>query len=188
VDISLSKKKLRETIKKRVLSLSEEEKKQASKRIFEAVSILEPYKKASSVMLYASTQNEVDTFPLMEDLLRRGVILWLPWCDVEKISLVPVKIKDIKKDLVKGAYGILSPREPKDKSLPAAFNPSLVFVPGIAFDKRGNRLGRGLGYYDKFLTSLSPETFKVGLTFQCQTEEEIPTEPFDYRVDRVISA
>jgi 5-formyltetrahydrofolate cyclo-ligase len=63
-----------------------------------------------------------------------------------------------------------------------------VLVPGIAFDKKGNRLGRGLGYYDKFLSSFSKETFKVGLAFQCQMEKEIPVESFDCRVDRVISS
>ena len=187
MDITLAKKNLRETVKKRIASLSAEEKRQASERILKAVTLLDAYKKATSVMLYAATKNEVDTLPLIENILERGLSLWLPWCDVETTSIVPVEIRDIKQDLVPGTYGILSPREPKVKAIPSGFHPSIIFVPGVAFDKKGNRLGRGLGYYDKFLTSLAPEVLKIGLAFECQMEKEIPAEAFDYKLDRVIS-
>jgi len=187
VDISLSKKSLREAVKKRILTLSEAEKEEAAKRIFEALSVLSVYKTARSVMAYASTIHEVDTSALLSDVLRRGHALWLPWCETGTRSIFPVRIRDLKNDLTPGAYGILSPREPDTKVIPPGFHPSLIFVPGVAFDKKGNRLGRGLGYYDKFLAALPAGTIKMGLAFDCQVEETMPTESFDQRLDRVIS-
>jgi len=187
MDIKTTKKELRAQIKTRTLALSEIEKKQASDRIFEAVSLLSAYRKATSVMLYASTPNEVDTTPLLEDVLKRGLTLWLPWCRQGDLNLLPVKVRDLSKDLVVGAYGIRSPQEPINKTIPADFQPSIIFVPGVVFDKKGNRIGRGLGYYDKFLAGLPSGTLKIGLAFDCQVASAVPTEDFDQRLDQVIS-
>ena len=187
MDIKKAKKELRAQIKARTCALSKTEKAQASSRIFEAVSLLSAYRKAASVMLYASTPSEVDTAPLMKDVLRRGLTLWLPWCQMEDLGLVPVKVRDLEKDLVTGSYGIRSPQEPVNKTIPEDFHPSIIFVPGVVFDKKGNRIGRGLGYYDKFLAGSSPGALKIGLAFDCQVVSSVPTEDFDQRLDQVIS-
>jgi 5-formyltetrahydrofolate cyclo-ligase len=187
MDIVSAKKALREKIRSQLSELSEEDKRTASREIVEAVTLLNAYKKAKSLILYASTAQEIDTFPIMQDTLEQGKELWLPWCDTETLSILPVRVRDLKKDLKPGAYGILSPDKPSG-GFPSDFSPAAVFVPGVAFDKKGNRLGRGLGYYDKFLAKLSPDTLKVGLAFQCQMVEEVPTEPQDVKMDRVISA
>lgn len=187
MDIKTAKKELRTQTKARTLALSDAEKKQASRRIFEAVSLLSAYRKATSVMLYAATPNEVDTTPLLEDVLKRGLTLWLPWCREEDLTLLPVKVRDLRNDLVVGAYGIHSPQEPINKVMPEDFQPSIIFVPGVVFDKKGNRIGRGLGYYDKFLAELPSGTLKIGLAFGCQVVGSVPTEDFDQRLDQVIS-
>ncbi|MCF0205812.1 MAG: 5-formyltetrahydrofolate cyclo-ligase, partial [Bacteroidales bacterium] len=62
----------------------------------------------------------------------------------------------------------------------------LIIVPGVAFDRNGNRLGRGRGYYDRFLCKY-PKVEKIGICFDFQLLEEIPTEPTDIRMDKVVS-
>ena len=62
----------------------------------------------------------------------------------------------------------------------------LVIVPGVAFDRDGNRLGRGKGYYDRLLPRI-PSAYKVGICFPFQIVEEVPAEPFDIRMDEIIT-
>jgi len=187
MDIAVKKKKLRESVRTRLNDLSAEEKKQASRKIFEAIRIVESYRKAKSVMLYASTETEVDTFPVMEDVLKRGLELWLPFCNTKTNVCLPVRVMNIQKDLSPGAYGILEPPQPAKAEIPQDFKPELIFVPGIAFDKKGHRLGRGLGYYDRFLSKLPKTVTRIGLAFDCQIEKEVPVDREDALVDQVIS-
>jgi 5-formyltetrahydrofolate cyclo-ligase len=175
-------------VRERVRNLSEDEKKEASRQITEAVKILESFRKAGSVMCYASLKTEVDTFPLMRLVLEKNKRLWLPWSEPSAHVILPVEVTDLEKDLSKGVYGILSPAEPEEKVTCRDFAPDVVFVPGTAFDKEGNRLGRGLGYFDRFLSRLKPGVQKIGLAFECQMEETVPVEEFDVKLDRVIWA
>ena len=64
----------------------------------------------------------------------------------------------------------------------------LVLVPGMAFDRSGRRLGRGGGFYDRFLARLAPGTLKIGFCFRCQVLEEIPTSDHDRLVDAIVTA
>ena len=178
---------LREKIKGELRQLTEDEKRITSEKILNVVSISNAFKKSKSVMMYVSTPMEIDTFPIMDLILRNEKELWVPWCDTNTNNIIPVKIKDCKKDLTPGAYGILEPCEPHQKLASEDFYVDIVFVPGIAFDVGGNRLGRGLGYYDKFLFKLNPETVKIGLAFQCQMADKIPVGEFDFKLDEVIS-
>ncbi len=183
-----AKKELRDTIKEKLLKLSGDEKDRASSEILHAILILKAFREAHSIMAYASLDSEVDTLPLMELILKEKKELWLPWCSAKSRVIVPVKINNLTEELKSGAYGIASPREPQEKTMPNSFKPDVVFVPGLAFDKKGGRLGRGLAYYDKFLSALDPKVQKIGLAFECQIAGEVPREPSDIKVDQVISA
>jgi len=187
MDIPAKKGELRRTIRKQLLSLTESEKKQASQKIFKAIGILESFRKAKSIMLYASTEGEVNTFPIMEDVLGRGLTLWLPFCDTETKTCFPAKVKNLKEDLSQGAFGIWEPPAPQERKMPKDFKPSIIFVPGMAFDKKGRRLGRGLGYYDRFLSGLPQGITKIGLAFNSQILAEVPVDSSDILMDRVIS-
>jgi 5-formyltetrahydrofolate cyclo-ligase len=85
----------------------------------------------------------------------------------------------------KGPYGVV---EPAVKRPARIRDLSLVVVPGLAFDKKGNRLGRGKGYYDRFLSRLCADTPVFGLAFDSQILPSVPTLPHDISVTRVISA
>ena len=62
----------------------------------------------------------------------------------------------------------------------------LIIVPGVGFDRQGNRLGRGKGYYDRLLPRI-PSAYKIGICFPFQLVEEIPAEPFDIRMDEIVT-
>ncbi|GAG04630.1 unnamed protein product, partial [marine sediment metagenome] len=96
-------------------------------------------------------------------------------------------LEDSEKELESGPYGILQPQSRYIREMPAE-KIDLAVVPGLAFDKSGRRLGRGGGYYDKFLASLPLATPRIGLAFDFQLVKDIPVLSHDVCVTRVISA
>lgn len=89
------------------------------------------------------------------------------------------------KNLQKGRFGIL---EPKNKIRLKSFSKiAAVIVPGIAFDKKGNRLGFGKGYFDKFLKKIKSDALKIGLAFSFQVLKKIPTTKNDIKMDFIIT-
>ena len=94
-------------------------------------------------------------------------------------------IWDGRQRLEKGHYGILEPAQKRFCEIKAL---DLVIVPGVAFDRRGNRLGRGKGYYDGFLSRLPKDTPSIGLAFDFQILPTLPTTPTDVSVRSVIFA
>lgn len=86
-------------------------------------------------------------------------------------------------DMKTGAYGI---EEPIGETFTDYAAIDFIVVPGVAFDRKGNRLGRGKGYYDRLLPRI-PSAFKAGICFPFQLVEEVPAEPFDICMDIVIS-
>jgi len=87
-----------------------------------------------------------------------------------------------REELVIGRFGIL---EPRADAPPAGISFDLILVPGIAFDRNGGRLGRGRGYYDRFLACASG--FVSGVCFDDQLVSEVPCEPHDARMDAIIT-
>ena len=86
-------------------------------------------------------------------------------------------------DLATGAYGIEEPTGALFTDYDAI---DFIVVPGVAFDRNGNRLGRGKGYYDRLLPRI-PSAYKAGICFPFQIVEEVPAETFDIRMDEVIT-
>jgi 5-formyltetrahydrofolate cyclo-ligase len=101
-------------------------------------------------------------------------------------KLIASLLKNSDNALSPGPYGILQPRESRELSLEEI---DLVIVPGVAFDKKGNRLGRGRGYYDRFLKDLTLRGIpSVGIAFDFQVVDNIPTLPHDLPVAKLITA
>ena len=106
----------------------------------------------------------------------------MPVCRKDKEIMQPAILEDHSK-LKKGPYGVL---EPVSKALVKPEDLDLIIVPGLAFDKKGNRLGRGKGCYDRFLSTLSDKTPSIGLAFDFQILPLIPTTNYDVNVKQVI--
>jgi len=139
---------------------------------------------AKSVMFYASKGSEVRTWDMILDAVAAGKIVSVPCTDVKSNTIEAYRILS-GQDMRKGPYGIAEPRaeycervEPKDIDI--------VIVPGKAFDRKGERIGYGKGYYDRFL-SAAPETMAIGLAYDFQLVEEIPSEEHDVRVSMIVT-
>lgn len=147
-----------------------------SRAITEHVVGWDRFVRAKSVMAYASIGSEVDTWPLLAATIGMGKRLLLPRClGGGVMEAVPVMSLDM---LAPGASGILEPA----RSAPAGNKRSidLILVPGLLFDGRGNRLGQGAGYYDRFLWDFSGMT--CALAFGIQLVEALETMPHDVPV------
>ena len=143
---------------------------------------LPEWKRAKTVMLYAATRSEVQTKELIARALAEGKRVCLPVRSEEQSEMMAFFIGS-PEELVLGDLGYLEPSKMSLKAEPHEIE--LAIVPGIAFDEKGNRLGRGMHYYDGFLRRLRAR--KVALAFEMQIVPEVPTEDHDVPVDKIVT-
>lgn len=134
------------------------------------------------LFLSISRLNEINTFPLLEKLQKMGYILYTSYINPTTKVLDTLEISDTN-EFKLDAFGIPLPKE---MTLAETGKIQLVFVPLLAFDQKGNRLGYGKAYYDQFLSTFKNEIIKVGLSF-FPPEKEIPVEPHDIGLDICIT-
>jgi 5-formyltetrahydrofolate cyclo-ligase len=143
-----------------------------------------PYLQSRAVALYSPSGNEVATEDIREHALKAGKKLFYPKLESGN-ELHWVRFEESKK-MKPGRYGILEPTgiERLAKNDEEGL---LVFVPGLAFDLHGHRLGRGKGWYDRALKALGERTRVIALAFDFQIVNEIPTDSWDRKVHHIIT-
>lgn len=184
IGVGLTKQQIRSKILLKLNSQKEEDRKQKSKIIKEKFFKTGIFKKAKVVMFYIALGDEVETKDMIKEAQRLGKITAVPVCQKNKITIRPC-ILDEDARLKRGPYGV---DEPAVKKLLNLKNLDLVIVPGIAFDKKGNRLGRGKGCYDYFLKRVPKDTQTIGLAFDFQILPLLPAQMHDVKVNKVIFA
>lgn len=181
-----TKQELRQAILDRILNQKEDEASFKSRAILEKFLALPVFQRARTILFYASIRGEVETFAMIEKAWELGKRVALPIVLKDKSRIVPLAIYNLR-ELKKGAYGILEPDINSAKEIPLG-EIDLVVVPGVAFDKKNNRLGRGGAYYDRLLSELLPNTLTVGLAFDFQVVDTISgLEPHDRPVTWVLT-
>jgi 5-formyltetrahydrofolate cyclo-ligase len=183
-DIRLTKRQLRSKILLKLKNQKEEDRKQKSQIIKERLFRQSVFKKAKRVMFYIALRDEVKTQDMIKAAENIGKIIAVPVCQKNRVSLRPALLDQGAK-LRKGPYGVYEPAQKKFMRLK---NLDLVVVPGVAFDKKGNRLGRGKGYYDSFLSKIPKKTTSIGLAFNLQILPTIPLTTHDVSVKKVLFA
>jgi len=143
------------------------------------------FRKAKTVLCYVSLPYEVETRRLMTQMLDAGKRVVVP--RVVKRQLLLSELCDPDEDLAPGAFGVWEPH-PKALRPVGAQALDLAIVPGLAFDRRGHRLGHGWGYFDRLLARIPRDTPTIGLCFAFQLVDRLPTGPRDRAVQRVLSA
>jgi len=142
------------------------------------------YQQANNILFYVSYGNEVHTHHLIQQALENGRTICVPITDVKTRTLHIAQLT-LWADLIPGTYGILEPK--KDKQRVVSLDQiALIIVPAVAFDRKGNRLGHGKGYYD-WLISQIPNVYSIGLAFGFQIVDKILVEPKDRTVDLIIT-
>jgi len=168
------KKRLRKEIRDMVKGLSPETRKDFSQRTCDLIAESDVWKKADSILLFLSMKDEIDT----SSLLSQPKKLYVPKVVGEELEIYEYSPNKVSS----GAFGILEPTEDATmlKDLETL---DLVIVPGVAFTEEGLRMGRGKGFYDRFLPRTSCPTW--GIAFPQQIVERLPVEPWDRPLDGV---
>jgi len=177
---------MRQKLLERLLSLTKYEIKRRSKDVEDRLSELPIYKQAKVIMVYYPLRGEVDILrKIKKDLGSKRFCF--PVMDLEAKNLRIFEIANLDEDFCVGAWGVMQPDTEKAKEVDIK-EIDVVIVPGLAFDRQRNRLGRGAGFYDRFLQNITPPTKKIGIAFEFQIMENLPTNlSWDQKVDTVVS-
>lgn len=173
----MDKKELRAHIKTLKKQRSKEELQEQSKLILNKLENNKSFIEAEIVMLYSSLPDEVQTHDFLEKWRNQKRII-LP--TVVGDDIIPVELKE-NTDFAIGDFNIL---EPQNEEYKGGYD--LIVVPGVAFDKNGNRIGRGKGYYDRFLCK-HLDVNRIGICFDFQYVDEVPTEDNDIRMNEIVT-
>lgn len=185
--VEVQKQSLREKVFNYFARQKKEERVKKSRKIMNLLFSLPEFARADMVMFYVALGNEVNTRPMIREAFKSGKKVVVPVTKREKKGLLPSLLTDYGRELVKGPYGVYEPARPYQRPV-SVEKIDLVIVPGVAFDSAGSRLGRGKGYYDRFLKSLPDRIPTIGLAFEFQVRENLPTLSHDVSVDKVLYA
>ena len=176
----MNKDELRRINKEKRRSLLKETVIEKSKKASEYFLDSDIYKKAKVIMLYYPLGNETDTSYILKKALEDNKTVAYPITDVKTNELTAV-IADKKTNFSKGGYSVFEPDSKRivDKKLI-----DVIIVPGIAFDKRGYRVGFGKGCYDRFLENAY--AIKVGFCYAFQIADSISADEYDVGMDYLI--
>jgi len=146
------------------------------------------YRTASAIVLYAAKGNEVSTDNIRAESLSAGRAVFYPRIETAAAAgtIVARRVRDLT-ELHRGAYGILEPPESADTLEARSFRLIVVCVPGVAFGIDGQRLGRGGGYYDRFIGRLDDDAISVGLAYSFQLLDRIPETGLDRRLNFILT-
>jgi 5-formyltetrahydrofolate cyclo-ligase len=172
---------------RRLKQQKEDEQRRGSKAIWRKVVRLTAFRRAATVCCYVALPYEVQTWQMIEGMLSKGKRVVVPVVRPRTKRLALSEVRDPAADLSPGAFGIWEPRRSAYRPVPAA-DLDLVLVPGLAFDRRGHRLGRGAGFFDRFLARLPERTATVGLAYRFQLLERLPAASHDHAVQTVLTA
>lgn len=168
---------IREEVKSSKKRLSIEEKTKQADLIFDTIETLQEFNNAQTILMYWSMDDEVPTHQFIRKWSASKTIL-LP---VVKGHLMTIKTYSHKDDMEKNSFGVLEPRQISD----FLDKVDLAIIPGLAFDRNKRRLGRGKGYYDRYLKNKPFR--KWGVCFDFQLYHSIPSASFDIRMDKIIT-
>lgn len=182
----LKKQSLRKLLLNKRKLLPEQAIIEKSNEIAKKLIKFDKYQQSEKIMLYISTKSEVQTMGIINYSLNANKNTFIPFINKEKHDIIPSLMKDYQTEIAPGSLGIYQPKKEFIRPFPAKIL-DLVIVPGIAFTEQGHRLGRGGGYYDRFLKKLSKSSYIIALAFEIQIINEIPLEKNDVPVDCIIT-
>lgn len=175
----MTKQEIRAAMKRLNRSLSDAERREASQRIWSRVAALPGFVEARCVGLFCSLPDEPDTAAALAAWSREKRIV------VPRVEGDTMQFYDYDPAaMVRGAFGIAEPSPEAKCCRPGELD--LLVVPGVAFTRSGLRLGRGKGYYDRYLSQPAMRAFLVGVCYAHQRVADLPAEPHDVAMDCVV--
>lgn len=180
----MEKAEAREEIRRRIARMTADEKTDASARIREHLARLPEFQQAETVLLFLSMPDEVDTLPIVADALAAGKTVAVPKVDTRRKVMDARLLRDLDRDLAPGVFGIL---EPVSSEIVEPGDLDFILVPARGFDRRGNRLGRGGGYYDRYMSAPAFHALRCGIAFAAQILDPLPHDAHDLPVQMLVT-
>jgi 5-formyltetrahydrofolate cyclo-ligase len=180
----VNKSEVRAEVRGRLRALSAAQREQWGEEIAARVWSVPRVAGARALLLYASLPGEVPTDAIAHEALRRGIIVTYPRCLPETRAMTLHSLSALD-ELESSSYGIREPRLACPRLETAEIDVALV--PGLAWDRKGGRLGRGAGYYDRLFASPEWRGFRCGVFFSIQEVPTVPTDPWDLPLHAVVT-
>ena len=173
--------RIRRELKETAAAFSKSYVSEASSAVCEKVLKSKEFREASVIFGYLSFRNEISVDGVLEEALRLGKTVAVPWI-VSQTEMKAARLETLE-DLPTDRYGIRTAPEPVMLVRPETID--LILVPGAGFSARGRRMGRGAGFYDRFLTLV--RGFRLGITCDRLLREEIPVDEYDQPVEALVT-
>ena len=173
----MKKEEVRRRVKAQKSLLDDTEKAIAAKSVFDMLEKTAAFLMSENILMYHSLPDELSTHIFLEK-----------WAHTKKFFLPRVNglnLEILPYDRTKLKYGAFQIEEPSGNEICNVSDIDLIVVPGVGYDPKGNRVGRGKGYYDRLLSE--SKATKIGVAYDFQIVDQIEAEPHDVRVDIIIS-
>lgn len=182
------RKQLRQNIRQQRKALTNEQQQQSAQALVKQALLLPTLTQAQHIALYLANDGELDTYPLIQTLWQLGKTVYLPV--MHPFAAGYLLFIEYTRDtlLYPNRFGIPEPLLQCYKICPIQ-QLQLIFTPLVAFDKTGNRLGMGGGFYDRTLSQLGNQSRQtvVGLAHNCQQVESVPVQPWDIPMQTIVT-
>ena len=172
------KKQVRELLAQKRRLLTKDKVQELSAEVLVHLEQLPAFQSAQTVLIYYPTHNEVDVLPLIKRYKKEKTFLF-PVVHRKSMTACPY---EGNAKMHRGKF-----RRPEPTTAPFTGKIDLIILPGVGFDLSGNRLGRGGGYYDRYLSNLNRKTILVGVGYDFQLIEEVPADRHDKRLSYIIT-
>ncbi|XP_006905386.1 5-formyltetrahydrofolate cyclo-ligase isoform X1 [Pteropus alecto] len=188
-----AKRSLRAELKQRLRTVSAEERLRQSRLLTQKVIAHSQYQKSKRISIFLSMQDEIETEEIIKDIFQQGKTCFIPRYQFQSNHMDMVKLASPEEifSLPKTSWNIHQPGEDevREEALSTG-GLDLIFMPGLGFDRQGNRLGRGRGYYDAYLKRCAQQQhakpYTMALAFKEQICLQVPVDENDVKVDEVL--
>ena len=180
----MDKEQLRVRLQKCLLEMDEEERSKKSQKACRNLVSTPQFQKASTVMIYLSLPHEVDTSEVILYAWQNGKMIDVPKISWQQRHMIPVKINSLETGFSTGASGLRNPVTGVPMPIEEL---DLVVAPALGFDKKGNRLGRGGRFYDRFFANEQLNAPRCGFAFAEQLIDSVPVKEHDEPVDFLVT-
>lgn len=180
----MDKERLRVKLQKCLLEMGEEERSEKSQKACQNLVSTSQFQRASTVMMYLSLPHEVDTSEVVLYAWQLGKAVVVPKISWQQRHMIPVQISSLETGFSTEVAGLRNPVTGVPMPIEEI---DLVVAPALGFDRKGNRLGRGASFYDRFFANEQLNAVRCGFAFSDQLVDSVPVEERDEPVDFLVT-
>ncbi len=180
----MDKAQLRRKLQNCLLAMPQEQRVEKSRKACQKLISLVQFQNASTIMMYLTLPHEADTSEAILSAWQLGKAVVVPKISWQQRHMIPVQINSLEMDIKTGAWGLRNPTA----GVPTPFEEiDMVVTPALGYDRKGNRIGRGGSYYDRFFANPKLKASRCGFAFSEQLVDSVPVTEHDEPVDLLVT-